>query len=58
LLSAWKGGLQTLLDPFFASLTGQSGRAVTNSALSQARKNLKASVFEALNERLLGSLAA
>jgi hypothetical protein len=58
LLSAWKGGLQTLLDQFFESLTGQIGRAVTKSALSQARKKLKASVFEALNERLLGSLAA
>jgi hypothetical protein len=34
------------------------GRAVTKSALSQARKKLKASVFEALNLRLLGSLAA
>jgi hypothetical protein len=33
------------------------GRAVTQSALSQARKKLKASVFEALNLRLLGSLA-
>jgi len=58
LLSAWKGGLQTLLDQFFESLTGQIGRAVTKSALSQARKKLKATVFEALNERLLGSLAA
>jgi hypothetical protein len=57
-MSAWKGGLQTLLDQFFESLTGKVGRAVTKSALSQARKKLKASVFEALNQRLLGSLAA
>ena len=33
-------------------------RAVTKSALSQARQKLKASAFEALNERLLCSLAA
>jgi len=58
LVSAWKGGLQTLLDQFFESLTGKIGREVTKSALSQARKKLKASVFEALNQRLLGSLAA
>jgi hypothetical protein len=57
LLSAWKAGLQTLLDQFFESLTGKIGRTVTKSALSQARKKLKASVFEALNQRLLSSLA-
>lgn len=33
-------------------------RAVTKSAVSQARQKLKATVFEALNERLLGALAA
>ena len=49
--------MQTLLDQFFESFTGQIGRAVTKSALSQARKKLKATVFEALNQRLLGSLA-
>jgi hypothetical protein len=41
-MSAWKGGLQTLLDQFFESLTGKIGRAVTKSALSQARKNRRA----------------
>lgn len=41
LLCAWKGGFQTLLDELFESLTGQ------------ARRKLKASAFEALNEHLL-----
>lgn len=54
LLCAFKGGgLQTRLDELFSSLLGETVRAVTKSALSQARKKLKASVFEALNERLL-----
>ena len=57
LLCAWKGGLQTLLDDCFEALTGRVARAVTKSALSQARKKLKASVFEALNERLLAAIA-
>ncbi len=42
----------------FATLNGSLARVVSKSALSQARQKLKASVFEALNERLLGSLAA
>lgn len=58
LLCAFKGGLQTLLDELFATLDASGGRAVTKSALSQARQKLKASAFEALNERLLCSLAA
>jgi hypothetical protein len=58
LLCAFKGGLQTLLDELFATLDASSVRAVTKSALSQARQKLKATVFEALNERLLCSLAA
>jgi hypothetical protein len=53
LLCAWKGGLQTLLDELFESLTGQAGRVATKSAVSQARRKLKASAFEALNEHLL-----
>jgi hypothetical protein len=56
LLCAWKDGLQTLLDTLFESLSGCPLRAVTKSALSQARQKLKASAFEALNERLLTSL--
>jgi Transposase DDE domain len=56
LLCAWKGGLQTLLDELFESLTGQAGRVATKSAVSQARRKLKASAFEALNDRLLPSL--
>lgn len=58
LLCAWKDGLQTLLDLLFESLAGGPLRAVTKSALSQARQKLKASAFEALNQRLLGSLEA
>ncbi|MGY6214397.1 transposase domain-containing protein [Methylolobus aquaticus] len=58
LLCAFKGGLQTLLDELFATLDAAAVRAVTKSALSQARQKLKATVFEALNERLLCSLAA
>lgn len=53
LLSAFKGGLQTRLDELFSSLAGTPLRAVTKSALSQARQKLKASAFEALNDRLL-----
>ncbi len=58
LLCVFKGGLQTLLDELFATLDASGMRAVTKSALSQARQKLKATVFEALNERLLCSLAA
>src|SRR5690606_3056028 len=58
LLCAFKGSLQSLLDDLFATLQAPLPRTVTQSALSQARQKLKASVFEALNERLLGSLAA
>lgn len=47
-----------MLDDLFATLQAPLPRTVTQSALSQARQKLKASVFEALNERLLGSLAA
>jgi len=41
--------LQNALDQFFMSLRGQAefGRAVTKSALSQARKKLKPSAFSA-----------
>jgi hypothetical protein len=56
-MSAWKGGLQTLLDDFFATLNGTLERVVTKSALSQARRKLKSSAFTALNERLLSSRA-
>lgn len=58
LLCAWKGGLQTLLDELFESLSGQLARAATKSAVSQARRKLKASAFVALNDRLLSSLDA
>lgn len=54
-MSAWKGGLQTLLDDFFSTLNGTLERVVTKSALSQARRKLKASAFTALNECLLSS---
>ncbi len=40
----------------FESLTGQAGRVATKSAVTQARRKLKASAFEALNDRLLASL--
>jgi len=55
LLSAVKGALQAELDAFFAALAGQGTllRQVTKSAFSQARQKLRASVFPALNERLL-----
>jgi hypothetical protein len=56
LLCAWKGSLQTLLDELFEALTGQAGRAVTKSAVTQARRKLKATAFEALNDRLLAAL--
>ena len=58
LLCAFKGSLQSLLDDLFATLQAPLPRVVTKSALSQARQKLKATVFEALNERLLCSLAA
>lgn len=48
--------MQTLLDELFATLDGNSLRAVTKSAVSQARQKLKASAFEALNDSLLGLL--
>jgi len=56
LLCAFKGSLQTLLDDLFASLDGGKLRAVSKSAVSQARQKLKASVFEALNDSLVGLL--
>lgn len=40
----------------FETLTGQAERVVTKSAVTQARRKLKASAFEALNGRLLASL--
>lgn len=40
----------------FESLTGQAKRTVTKSAVSQARRKLKATAFEALNDQLLSSL--
>lgn len=40
----------------FETLTGQTARIVTKSAVSQARQKLKASAFEALNAQLLGAL--
>ena len=58
LLCTWKGGLQTLLDELFETLTGQAERTVTKSAVSQARRKLKATAFEALNDLLLFSLDA
>jgi hypothetical protein len=58
LLCAWKGGLQTLLDELFETLTGRAERTVTKSAVSQARRKLKATAFEALNDLLLSSLDA
>lgn len=56
LLCAFKGSLQTLLDDLFATLDGGLLRAVSKSAVSQARQKLKASVFEALNDSLVGLL--
>lgn len=56
MLCAFKGGLQTLLDEFFSALNGETVRAVSKSAVSQARQKLKASAFEALNEKLLGAV--
>lgn len=55
LLSSFGGALQRELDGFFAAVAGHSAlvRQVTKSALSQARKKLKASVFEALNGLLI-----
>ena len=55
---AFKGSLQSLHDELFATLNGSLARVVSKSALSQARQKLKATAFEALNERLLCSLAA
>jgi hypothetical protein len=56
LLCAFKGSLQTLLDEQFATLDGASLRTVTKGAVSQARKKLKATAFEALNDGLVGLL--
>ena len=56
LLCAFKGSLQTLLDELFATLDGGSLRAVSKSAVSQARQKIKASAFEALNDSLVGLL--
>jgi hypothetical protein len=56
LLCAFKGSLQTLLDDLFATLDGGSLRAVSKSAVSQARQKLKSTVFEALNDSLVGLL--
>lgn len=58
MLCAFKGSLQSLLDELFSTLNGGPMRAATKSAVSQARQKLKASVFEALNERLLCSVDA
>lgn len=48
--------MQTLLDQLFATLEGAPLRAVTKSAVSQARQKFKASAFVALNDSLLGLL--
>jgi len=56
LLCAFKGSVQTLLDDLFATLDGHSLRAVSKSAVSQARQKLKATAFEALNDSLIGLL--
>jgi len=56
LLCAFKGSLQSLLDDLFASLDSGFLRAVTKSAVSQARQKLKATAFEALNDSLVGLL--
>jgi len=56
LLCAFKGSLQTLLDDLFTTLDGHSLRAVSKSAVSQARQKLKATAFEALNDSLIGLL--
>jgi hypothetical protein len=56
LLCSFKGSLQTLLDDLFATLDGASLRAVTKSAVSQARQKLKATAFAALNDSLIGLL--
>lgn len=53
---AFKGSLQTLLDDLFATVDGHSWRAVSKSAVSQARQKLKATAFEALNDSLIGLL--
>ena len=52
LLCAFKGSLQSLLDDLLPSLGRFGLRAVTKSAVSQARQKLKASAFEALNDAL------
>jgi hypothetical protein len=48
--------LQTLLDEAFTALSGNTTRAVTKSTLSQARKKVKTSAFQALNQRLIDLL--
>lgn len=56
LLCAFKGSLQSLLDDLFASLDSGFLRAVSKSAVSQARQKLKATAFEVLNDNLVGLL--
>lgn len=56
LLCAFKGSLQTLLDDLFSTLEGHSLRAVSKSAVSQARQKPKATAFEALNDSLISLL--
>jgi len=56
LLCAFKGSLQSLLDDLFGTLDGGPLRAVSKSAVSQARQKLKATAFEALNDSLVGLL--
>jgi hypothetical protein len=56
LLCAFKGSLQSLLDDLFATLDRGLLRAVSKSAVSQARQKLKATAFEALNDSLVGLL--
>jgi hypothetical protein len=58
LLCAFKDSLQTLLDDLLPALGGVGLRAVTKSAVSQARRKLKATAFEALNAELTGLLNA
>lgn len=57
-MCAFKGSLQSLLDDLFATLDRGSLRAVSKSAVSQARQKLKATAFEALNDSLVGVLNA
>jgi hypothetical protein len=56
LLCAFKGSLQILLDDLFTTLDDHSVRAVSKSAVSQARQKLKATAFEVLNDSLISLL--